>query len=165
LARSRNFKSSIDVAGKSREKLIAALNQHLADLTDLYSQTKYAHWNVKGPYFISLHELFDKVAATVDGFIDVVAERVTALGGTALGTTRMAAQASSLKEYPSEATDGMAAVAALVARYAAYAASVRAAIDTADKLGDADSADLFTEISRDIDKSLWLLEAHLQGKA
>jgi starvation-inducible DNA-binding protein len=159
---SKSFKSSIDISGKARDKLIALLNQQLADLTDLYSQTKYAHWNVKGPYFIQLHELFDKVALTVDGFIDIVAERVTALGGTADGTTRMAAKASSLKEYPASATDGMAAVAALVDRYAAYAASVRAGIDAATKHGDADSADLFTEISRDIDKSLWLLEAHLQ---
>lgn len=162
MAKAKSFKSSIDIAGKAREKLIGLLNQQLADLTDLYSQTKYAHWNVKGPYFIALHELFDKVGLTVEAFIDVVAERITALGGTAMGTARMAAQASSLKEYPAGATDGMAAVAALVDRYAGYAASVREAIDVAGKLGDADSADLFTEISRDIDKSLWLLEAHLQ---
>jgi starvation-inducible DNA-binding protein len=139
------------------------LNQHLADLSDLYSQTKQAHWNVKGMQFIALHELFDELAGEILGYVDMVAERVTALGGYAMGTARMAAANSQLEEFPLDANDGAAAVKALVDRYAMAAANVRAAIDAADEAGDMATSDLFTEVSRALDKSLWFLEAHLQG--
>jgi starvation-inducible DNA-binding protein len=153
----------IDLAEEVRDKLVGVLNQQLADVFDLYSQTKQAHWNVKGTDFIQLHELFDELATAVLPHVDLIAERATTLGGTALGTARMAAGNSSLAEYPEDAVDGMAHVRALADRYGAFAKSVRAAIDTADDLGDQDTADLFTEVSRDIDKHLWFLEAHLQG--
>ncbi len=142
--------------------MIALLNQHLADAFDLFSQCKQAHWNVKGPQFHQLHELFDDLAEQAEGYIDLIAERVTALGGTALGTVRMAAGASRLTEYPLDAGGSMQYAEALAERFAALAATTRAAIDAAEDLGDADSADLFTEVSRGLDKGLWFLEAHLQ---
>ena len=154
-------KTSIDISLENREQLVSLLNKQLADTFDLYSQTKQAHWNVKGRDFFQLHELFDKLATGLTEHVDTIAERATALGGTALGTTRMAAAASRLPEYP-EIVEGMESVAALAERYGKLAASTRAAIDTATELGDADTADLFTEVSRDLDKSLWFLEAHLQ---
>ena len=160
---SRNFSTSINIKPAAREKLIALLNQSLADSFDLYSQTKQAHWNVKGMNFIALHELFDELAAGVLGFVDMIAERATALGGYATGTARMAATNSSLPEYPTSATDGKAHVEAVSARFAAFGGSVRQAIDTSTELNDLDTADLYTEISREIDKNLWFLEAHLQG--
>jgi starvation-inducible DNA-binding protein len=150
----------IDLARSTRGKMIDLLNQQLADTFDLFSQTKQAHWNVKGMQFIALHELFDKLAEEVEDYTDELAERATALSGTAQGTARMAAKASTLKEFPS-VTDGRAVVAALADRYAALAKTTRAAIDVASKEGDADTADLFTEISRGLDKWLWFLEAHL----
>ncbi len=157
-------KTRIDIAEQSRLKVTALLNQQLADGFDLFSQTKQAHWNVKGPHFIALHELFDKIAGDLPEFIDELAERITALGGTANGTSRMAASASKLPEYPADLTDGADHLKALIDRWAAYAASTRAAIDAADKADDKTTADLFTQISGTIDKDLWFLEAHLQSK-
>lgn len=147
---------------ETRHTVIGLLNQALADLTDLYSQTKHAHWNVKGMQFIALHELFDDFAETIETHIDTIAERITALGGVAYGTIRMAATASQLAEFPT-VYEGKAVVEALAERYAQAGTTVRAAIDASARAGDADTADLFTEVSRDLDKQLWFLEAHLQA--
>jgi starvation-inducible DNA-binding protein len=160
--KARTYKTSIDLPSNVREAMTQLLNQHLADSSDLYSQTKQAHWNVKGAQFFQLHELFDKLADQLEDFADMIAERVTALGGTALGTVRMSAAASRLPEYPVDDNGSMASVQALVTRFAQLAASTRAAIDAAATAADADTADLFTEVSRGLDKSLWFLEAHLQ---
>jgi starvation-inducible DNA-binding protein len=162
-AKTQHFTTRVGIADAVRDQMIELLNQHLADSLDLYTQTKQAHWNVKGMHFIGLHELFDKLAEPFDQFIDDIAERVTALGGTAMGTARMAAKASQLDEYPSDITDGVDHIIALVDRFAAYANTTREAIDIAAEAGDADTADLLTDISREIDKSLWFLEAHLQA--
>lgn len=159
-----HFATRIDLSKEVRAAMIDLLNARLADVADLHSQTKQAHWNVKGAQFMMLHELFDDFAGELLEYADTIAERVTALGGAALGTVRMAAAASSLDEFPADAFDGMTVVAALADRYAALGATVRAAIDAADEAGDADTADLFTEVSRGLDKALWFLEAHLQGK-
>jgi starvation-inducible DNA-binding protein len=155
--------TKIDIAGDKREELIAMLNARLADASDLKSQAKQAHWNVKGMSFIALHELFDQIATAAEGHIDLIAERVTTLGGTAMGTVRLAAENSSLSEYPHEITDGAAHVDALSTALAAFGKSVRKAIDESADLGDQDTADLFTEISREIDKQLWFVEAHIQA--
>jgi starvation-inducible DNA-binding protein len=156
-------KTSIDLPEGQRAELVNLLNQQLADTFDLMSQTKEAHWNVKGPNFFQLHELFDTLAANLLEHIDSLAERATALGGLATGTVRMSAARSRVPEYPLEVTRDMEVVACMVERYANVAASTRRAIDTADELGDADTADLFTAISRDLDKHLWFLEAHQQA--
>jgi len=158
----RTFSTRIDIAEASREELVSLLNERLADTFDLYSQLKQAHWNVKGSDFIQLHELYDVVAESVLEYVDMIAERATALGGLALGTARMAAAASTLDEYPVGAVEGMDTVSAIADRLAAYGASVRAGIDAAVDLHDQDTADLFTEVSRAIDKHLWFVEAHLQ---
>lgn len=156
------FETRIDIPEDAREKLVELLNARLADTFDLYSQLKQAHWNVKGVEFFQLHELYDEVAETVLPFVDEIAERATALGGLALGTARMAAEATSLDEYPLDAVDGPETIEAVADRLAAYAAAVREAIDTSDELGDQATADLFTEVSRAIDKHLWFVEAHVQ---
>ena len=163
MATARTFKTRIELPAERREKLIALLNQHLADTSDLYGQSKQAHWNVKGPQFHQLHKLFDDLAEQLQGYVDLIAERATALGGTALGTVRMAAGASRLAEYPLDAGGGMQHVEALAVRFASLASSTRAAIEAASELGDADTEDLFTEVSRGLDKGLWFLEAHLQA--
>lgn len=156
-------KTKIDIAKGNREKIVAILNERLADAIDLKSQAKQAHWNVKGANFIALHELFDQISADVEIHIDDIAERITTLGGTALGTVRVVAQSSSLSEYPLEITDGGAHVDALSTALADFGKKVRANIDETDELGDADTADLFTGISRAIDKHLWFVEAHNQA--
>jgi starvation-inducible DNA-binding protein len=159
----RTFETRIDIPEASREKIVELLNARLADTFDLYSHLKQAHWNVKGSDFIQLHELYDEIAADVLEHIDEIAERATALGGLALGTVRLAATATTLDEYPLDAVAGMDTVEAIADRLAAYAASVRAAIETALELDDQDTADLFIEVSRALDKHLWFVEAHLQG--
>ena len=156
------FPTRIDLPSEDRTALIGLLNERLADTMDLYSQVKQAHWNVKGLNFFQLHELFDQLAGEVLPFVDQIAERATALGGTAMGTVRMAAGHSTLPEYP-EAIDEQYHLIALIDRYAAFARNVRDAIDFADNHHDRDTADLFTEISRAADKHLWFLEAHLQS--
>ncbi len=151
-----------DLAESVRGKMVTLLNQQLADTADLYSQVKQAHWNVKGAQFIALHELFDDLAEDLLATTDDLAERAVQLGGSATGTVRMAADASRLPEFPAVAVGSMEAVTLLADRYAVLAASTRDAIDTADTAGDADTADLFTGVSRMLDKALWFLEAHLQ---
>ncbi len=152
-----------DIEKDTRGKLVEILNARLADAIDLQSQAKQAHWNVKGPHFIGLHELFDQVSTATLAHIDTIAERVTALGGTALGTVRVAASNSSLNQYPIEITDGDAHVEALSDALSQFGKRVREGIDETDELGDKDTADLFTEVSREIDKLLWFVEAHNQS--
>ena len=159
----RSFRTSVDIALGSRAKINQVLNQHLADSFDLMSQVKQAHWNVKGSDFWQLHKLFDEVAARAAEWVDEFAERITALGGYATGTVRMAAASSALPEFPTDITESMDYVRAVADRLAAFTNSAREAIEVTDKLGDADTADLFTEISRCADKYLYFLEAHLQG--
>jgi starvation-inducible DNA-binding protein len=155
--------TKIDIDKEKREQVIGILNSRLADAVDLQSQAKQAHWNVKGMHFIALHELFDQVSTEILTHIDDIAERVTTLGGTAMGTVRVAAQNSSLSQYPLEITDGEAHVDALSSALADFGKKVRADIDNTDGLEDKDTADLFTGISRSIDKLLWFVEAHAQA--
>jgi starvation-inducible DNA-binding protein len=162
MAKHKAFPTHNDLDEGTRERMIVLLNQQLADTFDLFSQTKQAHWNVKGPQFYQLHLLYDTLAEGVEEYVDTIAERATALGGMAAGTARMAAGNSRLPEYPDNATESIASVKALVERYANLGATTRAAIDEADEAGDADTADLFTGLSRDLDKWLYFLESHLQ---
>jgi len=155
-----NPTTRIDIKPKLRDSMTALLNQQLADTLDLYPQVKQAHWNVKGPHFIMLHELFDKLAEQLEEPVDDIAERITALGGIARGTARDAAARSRLKELGRDFQD-LNLVGELAERYAALAASTRGAIETAAREGDADTSDLFTGISRELDKALWFLESHL----
>jgi starvation-inducible DNA-binding protein len=161
--KTKTFKTRIDLSAKTRAGMIDLLNAQLADTFDLFSQTKQAHWNVKGAQFIQLHELYDELAAELLGWVDMIAERATALGGLAMGTVQMAASATRLPDFPPDTLESLDTVAGLADRFASLAASTRATIDTADEAGDMDTADLFTEVSRGLDKALWFLEAHLQS--
>lgn len=152
-----------DLPKKTRQAMVDLLNQHLADGIDLGLQAKQAHWNVKGPNFIALHELFDQVADAAVRFTDEFAERAVALGGVALGTVQRVASQSSLAAYPVDILSGREHVANLASALAGFGQSVRAAVDTAARFGDADTADLFTGVSRDVDKLLWMVEAHAQA--
>lgn len=157
------YKTGINLPEETREKLIELLNARLADSLDLSTQAKQAHWNVKGIHFYQLHLLFDKVAEHVEGYVDLVAERATALGGIAMGTARIAAKNSSLPEYDLNAVTGEEHLKALSKNLAKYANLARKAIDEADDLGDKATADLFTEIVREADEDLYFLESHLDA--
>lgn len=149
---------------KIRIEMAALLQERLADSIDLMMQAKQAHWNVKGPNFIALHELFDKVYNDTGNYMDEIAERIVQLGGRADGTVREAAVKSSLPEYPLDITSGRKHVAELAHALAFYGELIRQAIDHATKLGDADTADIFTEVSRGLDENLWFVEAHEQSE-
>jgi starvation-inducible DNA-binding protein len=150
-----------DLPARTRAKAEALLNARLADALDLESATKQAHWNVKGPHFIALHELFDKLHGNIEEHVDQIAERITALGGTPLGTVGTVARSSSLKPYPENIYAGPDHLRALADRWADFGKKVRAAIAATAALDDAGTSDLFTAISRDVDQYLWFLEAHL----
>ena len=157
------YETENDISLKRREELNTLLNQRLADAVDLQMQMKQAHWNVKGPSFIGLHELFDKVDEAVESYVDMIAERIVQLGGIAEGTVRVVASRSRLAEYPLAIADGMAHVEAVARALSTFGQAARSTIDEADELDDADTADLFTEVSRGIDKWLWFVEAHSQA--
>jgi len=157
------YETENDISAKQRSELNALMNQRLADAVALQMQMKQAHWNVKGPHFIGLHELFDQIDEAVESYLDFIAERIVQLGGTAEGTVRMAARRSRLEEYPLSNADGLAHVHAVAKALSAFGRESRATIDQVNELGDADSADIFTEISRGIDKWIWFVEAHIQA--
>jgi len=156
-------KTRIDLPDDSRSQLAELLNGRLADAIDLKLAAKHAHWNVKGPHFMSLHELFDRLAAALDAPIDEMAERITAIGGTAGGTIAAVASRTSLEPYPADIVSGTDHVEALARAVAAFGRDVRQAIGQADQLGDEGTADLLTGLSQEVDKQLWFLEAHQQA--
>jgi starvation-inducible DNA-binding protein len=159
-----HFSSRIDIDEDTRQQLIGLLNEQLADTFDMFSLSKQAHWNVKGAQFFQLHELFDLIAEGLLPYVDMIAERITALGGLAMGTVRMAAEATRLEPYPIEVVDSMETVEVVADRLANLAASTREAADRAEELEDMDTNDLLIEVSRDLDKWLWFVEAHIQGQ-
>lgn len=154
----------IDLKSNTKKAVVELLNARLADAIDLALLTKQAHWNVKGPHFIAIHEMLDGFRTTLDGHVDTIAERAVQIGGHAYGTVQAVAEKTALKPYPVDISKTKDHLAALIERYGAVANAVRAAIDEADEAGDADTADIFTAFSRDLDKSLWFLEAHTQEK-
>ena len=157
------YQTENDISEKRRAELNALMNQRLASAVDLQMQMKQAHWNVKGPGFIGLHELFDKVDQAVESYVDMIAERIVQLGGIAEGTVRVAVSRTRLPEYPLALADGLAHVEAVARALSTFGQEVRTTIEEANVLGDADTADLFTEVSRGIDKWLWFVEAHSQA--
>jgi starvation-inducible DNA-binding protein len=151
----------IDVPLDIRRYLVTLLNQTLACTVDLRSQVKQASWNVKGKEGPQLRAVFDAIATDLDAYADVMAERLVGLGGVALGTARTAATQSTLPEYPGALAAGDAHVLALAERFASYTTVMRAGIAHAADVGDADTAAVYTDISRGVDKRLQFLEAHL----
>jgi len=156
------YPTRIDLPLEIRVDVITLLNQTLTYTVDLRSQVKQAYWNVKGKDFIPLHSLFTTIAAALDTYSDLMAERIAVLGGVAMGTVRMAAAQSRLPEYPHTLVEGNDHLVALVERFAHYATVIRGGITQAADVEDAGSAAIYTDISRGVDKQLWVLETHLQ---
>ena len=145
-------------------KSVELLNKHLAAAIDLHAQVKQAHRNVRGPAFIAVHELFDKVSTEVESYSDLIAERAGGLGGTAYGTIQVAAERSYLVPYPLGIADETRHIFAVSGSLAAFGQSLREVIDQATTFGDADTADLFTKVSHGIDHQLWFVESHMAPK-
>ena len=153
-----------DLPEKVRTQMAGLLQERLSEAVDLVTHAKQAHWNVKGPSFIALHELFDKVYENAGGYADLIAERIMQLGGTAEGTARAVAKRSQLPEYPLAIASGKEHVEALSRSLAYFGETIRQGINHADEIGDKDTADICTEISRSVDKDLWFVEAHSQSE-
>jgi starvation-inducible DNA-binding protein len=158
-------KTQNNLKSNTKTTAINLLNARVADTIDLALLTKQAHWNIKGPQFIAIHEMLDGFRDQLDDHVDTMAERVVQLGGTALGTTQVVNKETALAPYPTDIYSIKDHLAALIERYGKVANVIRANIDEADEAGDADTADIFTQVSRALDKSLWFLEAHVQEKA
>lgn len=154
-----------DLEASVRSQVIDLLNERLADAIDLQLQAKQAHWNVKGRQFIALHKLFDEIYAAIEDYVDLLAERVVQLGGTAEGTSAIVAERSDLPQYPINISSGEEHVWALSNALATFGKGIRQAINETDDLGDADATDICTEISRGVDKWLWFVEAHADGSS
>jgi starvation-inducible DNA-binding protein len=150
-----------DIPDNAKQVSIGILQACLVDTIDLYNATRQAHWNVKGPHFGALHELFERFYTDLAVASDDLAERIVQIGGIASGTTQTLASQTRLPPYPTDLLAGMDHVAALAERYAQVAKTLRAGIEETEEAGDADTADLLTEQSRAMDKKLWMLEAHL----
>lgn len=151
-----------DLKSNTRKVSVELLNDRLADAIDLALIIKQAHWNVKGPRFIAVHEMLDGFRKEIDEHVDIIAERAVQLGGTAFGTSQVVARGTHLPGYPTDIYKINDHFAALIERYALAARRARKAIDEADEAGDADTADIFTAYSRTLDKELWFLESHMQ---
>ena len=164
MSANQRYQSHNDLSSNAKTVSIGVLNARLADAIDLALLTKQAHWNIKGPQFIALHEMIDSFRTELDTHVDTMAERVVQLGGTALGTTQVVAAATTIAPYPTDIYRSKDHVAALIERYGKVANAVRAAIDATADAGDAGTADAFTAFSRSLDKALWFLEAHVQER-
>src|SRR5690625_754647 len=161
-AKAAVFNTALEFETETRSKLIETLQQHMADNHDLYDQTKFAHWNVKGENFWELHKLFDELAEMVHPFTDTLAERITLLGGVARGTVRQTAEASGLEEFPDGPQDGHTYLRELQSRFAEHAANSRRHAEAVAE-DDPTSEDMFTEMSRVLDQALYFIEAHLHA--
>lgn len=155
------YQSPSHLPPESRAQLAKTLNARLADGLDLHSQIKVAHWNIKGAQFASLHPLFETFAVGLAVHNDTIAERAVTLGGKAFGTARHVATASTLPEYPQETTRDLEHVKLLAERFEKYLVGVRESRTLAEKLGDTDTVDLFTQVVTEFEKHAWFLRASL----
>lgn len=159
----RQFPTSNHLPQQVRTTSVSVLNQALADAVVLQSQLKAAHWNVKGLHFAQLHELFGDIADRLEDHIDEIAERATALGGEALGTVPIAARNATLPPMPSGVSDGYQLLSLIAERLAAFDSSLYRQMEAIERQEDLDTIDLLNEVSRDVSKSLWFVESHLQA--
>jgi len=153
-----------DLPANAKSAMIALMNEMLAVTIDLSLVTKQAHWNIKGPHFIAIHEMLDDFRENLDEHVDTIAERIAQLGGAALGTVQTVSEKTSLKAYPTDIFTTKDHLDALIERFAMVSSLIRKAIKDAAETGDDVTADVFTAAAGELDKSLWFLEAHIQEK-
>lgn len=152
------------ITDDTAEKMVELLNSNLANLIDLSMDSKQCHWNLQGTGFIGVHQLLDDTYERLTEAYDTVAERIVILGGKANGISKRVVEDSVLETYPTDITEVDQHVRELTNRYKKIAEELRKAIDTAGEAGDEDTADLFTEVSRIIDKDAWFIGANAPKK-
>ncbi len=159
----RMYETRIALSAETKAKVVEVMQERLAEALDMYSQAKFAHWNVKGDNFYQLHLVFDSVADHVFPQIDAIAERLTQLGGVANGTVRQAAMVSKIPEYKVDLIAGMEHVAALADALGHYCAELREASDKIDEIGDEPTSDFFKQLVVEAEEQLYFLESHLEA--
>jgi starvation-inducible DNA-binding protein len=159
----RMYPNRVALSDEIKKQVVEVMQQRLAEATDMYSQAKFAHWNVKGDNFYQLHLVFDHVAKVIGKQIDPIAERLTQLGGVANGTIRQAAITSKIPEYPVETINGMDHVRALADALGHYCQELREASDKIDDIGDKPTSDFFNQLIVDAEEQLYFLESHLEA--
>jgi len=152
-----------DLNQDTRAQMVDLLNANLADTISLTLAVKQAHWNLKGRGFIGVHELLDDVADRLREGADLMAERAVILGGHAKGTVECVADTTNLEAYPLELTAIEKHIEELKTRFMAVGGEIRKAAGAAGAAGDEDTADLFTEISRSVDKDAWFIGANAEA--
>ncbi len=159
----RMYKTRVALSDDQKNKVVEILQEKLAEALDMYSQAKFAHWNVKGINFYQLHLAFDRVADHIFPQVDQIAERLTQLGGVANGTVRQAAAVSRIPEFNTGLVAGMDYVTALADALGCYCASLRDASSKIDKIGDEPTSDFFKQLDVEAEEQLYFLEAHLEA--
>ena len=157
------YQNRVALSDDQKSKVVEVMQDRLAEALDMYSQAKFAHWNVKGVNFYQLHLLFDSVAEAVFPQIDQIAERMTQLGGVANGTVRQSANGSQIPEFEVSLTAGMDYVNALANSLGCYCQSLREASDKIDEIGDEPTADFFKALDIEAEEQLYFLESHLEA--
>ena len=157
------YPTRVALSDTIKEQVVQELQLHVAQASDMYSQAKFAHWNVKGDNFYQLHLVFDHIAKVIGKQVDPIAERLTQLGGVANGTIRQAAVCSKIPEYPVETVAGMDHVRALADSLGVYCKSLREGSEKIDDLGDKPTADFFNQLIVDAEEQLYFLESHLEA--
>jgi starvation-inducible DNA-binding protein len=159
----RMYPNRVALSEDTKTQVVQVMQERLAEATDMYSQAKFAHWNVKGDNFYQLHLVFDQVAEVIGKQIDPIAERITQLGGVANGTVRQAACVSRIPEYPVDTTAGMDHVRALADSLGHYCQELRQASDKIDDIGDGPTSDFFNQLIVEAEEQLYFLESHLEA--
>ena len=147
---------------KTRVEVASELQKFLAMSIDMALQCKQAHWNMKGPDFIALHELFDGITNDMREYADLIGERIVQLGTSAEGTIQAISKRTQLPEYPLTLKTGKSHIEALATSLASYGELIRAMVNRTAEMGDAATSDILTEVLRGADKWLWMLESHIQ---
>jgi starvation-inducible DNA-binding protein len=153
---------NIGIAAEDRKAIAEGLSRLLADTYTLYLKTHNFHWNVTGPMFNSLHLMFEQQYTELATAVDLIAERIRALGEPAPGSYRAFSRLSRIEE----AEDGIDAeemVRQLVIGSETVARTAREVFPIAEKAGDEPTCDLLTQRMQVHEKNAWMLRAILGG--
>src|SRR5687767_6694588 len=151
----------IGIKEKDRAKIAEGLSRLLADSYTLYLKTHNFHWNVKGPMFQTLHLLFETQYTELAAAVDLIAERIRALGFRSPASYAEFGKATSIKEstVTPKATE---MIRQLLADHETVAATASKAFTAADSAGDQATIELVTQRLQAHEKSAWMLRSHLE---
>jgi starvation-inducible DNA-binding protein len=158
------MKLNIGLSDQDRKGVVDILNVLLADEYVLYTNTRNYHWNVVGPQFHDLHKFFESQYEELNEVVDEVAERVRALGGTALGTLTEFLKHTRQKEHTGQSANALEMAKNLLIGHEAIIQSLRVDLESCvDKFHDVGTNDFLTGLMERHEKMAWMLRAMLEG--